>query len=298
MARIIDGKTIAQTIRQEVQHQVENLRRSGKIPGLAVILVGNNPSSEVYVNNKARACREAGIHSITEKLPATITEQELLERVNYYNQDSGYHGLLIQLPLPEHIHESKIVEAVSPRKDVDCFHPQNIGRLMSGQAVFEPATPAGIIELLRYSQIDPAGKHVVILGRSNIVGKPLAMMLVQKKPGANALVTMVHTAASDISRYTLQADILVAAIGKPEMVKGNMVKPGCVVIDVGVNRIPAENEKGYRLVGDVAFEEVAAKAAAITPVPGGVGPMTIAMLLKNTIKAFEIQEGVNPNLNK
>jgi len=298
MARIIDGKTIAQTIRQEVQHQVENLRRSGKIPGLAVILVGNNPSSEVYVNNKARACREAGIHSITEKLPATITEQELLERVNYYNQDSGYHGLLIQLPLPEHIHESKIVEAVSPRKDVDCFHPQNIGRLMSGQAVFEPATPAGIIELLRYSQIDPAGKHVVILGRSNIVGKPLAMLLVQKKPGANALVTMVHTAASDISRYTLQADILVAAIGKPEMVKGNMVKPGCVVIDVGVNRIPAENEKGYRLVGDVAFEEVAAKAAAITPVPGGVGPMTIAMLLKNTIKAFEIQEGVNPNLNK
>jgi len=298
MARIIDGKTIAQTIRQEVQHQVENLRRSGKIPGLAVILVGNNPSSEVYVNNKARACREAGIHSITEKLPATITEQELLERVNYYNQDSGYHGLLIQLPLPEHIDESKIVEAVSPRKDVDCFHPQNIGRLMSGQAVFEPATPAGIIELLRYSQIDPAGKHVVILGRSNIVGKPLAMLLVQKKPGANALVTMVHTAVSDISRFTLQADILVAAIGKPEMVKGNMVKPGCVVIDVGVNRIPAENEKGYRLVGDVAFEEVAAKAAAITPVPGGVGPMTIAMLLKNTIKAFEIQEGVNPNLNK
>ena len=298
MARIIDGKTIAQTIRQEVQHQVENLRRSGKIPGLAVILVGNNPSSEVYVNNKARACREAGIHSITEKLPATITEQELLERVNYYNQDSGYHGLLIQLPLPEHIDESKIVEAVSPRKDVDCFHPQNIGRLMSGQAVFEPATPAGIIELLRYSQIDPAGKHVVILGRSNIVGKPLAMLLVQKKPGANALVTMVHTAVSDISRFTLQADILVAAIGKPEMVKGNMVKPGCVVIDVGVNRIPAENEKGYRLVGDVAFEEVAAKAAAVSPVPGGVGPMTIAMLLKNTIKAFEIQEGVNPNLNK
>lgn len=298
MARIIDGKTIAQTIRQEIKHQVEKLSRSGKIPGLAVILVGNNPSSEVYVNNKAKACREAGIHSITEKLPANITEQELLERVIYYNQDPGYHGLLVQLPLPEHIHESKIVEAVSPRKDVDCFHPYNIGRLMLGQAIFEPATPAGIIELLRYSQIDPAGKHVVILGRSNIVGKPLAMLLVQKKPGANALVTMVHTAASDISRYTLLADILVAAIGKPEMVRGNMVKPGCVVIDVGVNRIPADNEKGYRLVGDVAFEEVAAKAAAVTPVPGGVGPMTIAMLLKNTIKAFEIQEGVNPNLNK
>ena len=293
MARIIDGKAIAQTIRQEVQHQVENLRRAGKIPGLAVILVGNNPSSEVYVNNKAKACREAGIHSITEKLPATITEQELLERVNYFNQDPRYHGLLVQLPLPEHIHESKIVEAVSPRKDVDCFHPQNIGRLMLGQAIFEPATPAGIIELLRYSQIDPAGKHIVILGRSNIVGKPLAMLLVQKKPGANAVVTMVHTAAPDISRYTLSADILVAAIGKPEMVKGNMVKPGIVVIDVGVNRIPADNEKGYRLVGDVAFEEVAGKAAAITPVPGGVGPMTIAMLLKNTIKAFEIQEGID-----
>jgi len=293
MARIIDGKTIAQTIRQEVQQKVENLSRSGKIPGLAVILVGNNPSSEVYVNNKAKACLEAGIHSITDRLPAAITEQELLERVNYYNQNPTYHGLLVQLPLPEHIRGSKIVEAVSPRKDVDCFHPYNIGRLMLGEAVFEPATPAGIIELLRYSQIDPAGKQVVILGRSNIVGKPLAMLLVQKKPGANAVVTMVHTAASDISRYTLSADILIAAMGKAEMVRGDMVKPGMVVIDVGVNRIPADNEKGYRLVGDVAFKEVAAKVAAISPVPGGVGPMTIAMLLKNTLKAFEIQNEAN-----
>jgi methylenetetrahydrofolate dehydrogenase (NADP+)/methenyltetrahydrofolate cyclohydrolase len=289
MAKIIDGKAIAQTIQQEVQQKVAKIQRSGKVPGLAVILVGDNPSSAVYVNMKAKACREVGIHSITDKLPGNISEQELLERVQYFNQTPEYHGLLIQLPLPAHINEHKIIEAVSPQKDVDCLHPYNVGQLMSGQAVFEPATPAGIIELLRSSQIDPAGKQVVILGRSNIVGKPLAMLLIQKKPGANAVVTMVHTAAPDISRYTLTADILVAAMGKPEIIRGDMIRNETVVIDVGVNRIPADNEKGYRLVGDVAFLEVAAKASAITPVPGGVGPMTIVMLLRNTLKAFDIQ---------
>jgi len=289
MAKIIDGKAIAQTLQQEIQQKVEKIHRSGKVPGLAVILVGDNPASAVYVNRKAKACHEVGIHSITDKLPGNISEQELLERVRYFDQAPEYHGLLIQLPLPAHLNEHKITEAVSPLKDVDCLHPYNVGQLMLGKAIFEPATPAGIIELLRHSHIDPAGKQVVILGRSNIVGKPLAMLLIQKKPGANAVVTMVHTAARDISRYTLSADILVAAMGKPEVIRGDMVRDETVVIDVGVNRIPADNEKGYRLVGDVAFSEVAAKASAITPVPGGVGPMTIVMLLKNTLKAFDIQ---------
>lgn len=289
MALIIDGKTVAQSIRQEIQQKVHTLQQQGKIPGLAVILVGKNPSSEVYVNMKAKACQETGIHSITERLPENISEDKLLERVHFYNQHPDYHGLLVQLPLPDHIDEQKVIEAISPDKDVDCFHPYNVGKLLLGQAVFEPATPAGIIELLKWYGLDPAGKQVVILGRSNIVGKPLAMLLIQKKVGANAIVTIVHTAARDVARYTLSADILVAAMGKPEMVRASMVKEGVIIIDVGVNRIPANNEKGYRLVGDVAFDEVVNKSAAITPVPGGVGPMTIAMLLKNTLKAFEIQ---------
>jgi len=289
VALIIDGKTVAQSIRQEIQQKVHTLQQQGKIPGLAVILVGKNPSSEVYVNMKAKACQETGIHSITERLPENISEDKLLERVHFYNQHPDYHGLLVQLPLPDHIDEQKVIEAISPDKDVDCFHPYNVGKLLLGQAVFEPATPAGIIELLKWYGLDPAGKQVVILGRSNIVGKPLAMLLIQKKVGANAIVTIVHTAARDVARYTLSADILVAAMGKPEMVRASMVKEGVIIIDVGVNRIPANNEKGYRLVGDVAFDEVVNKSAAITPVPGGVGPMTIAMLLKNTLKAFEIQ---------
>ena len=259
------------------------------IPGLAVILVGNNPASEVYVSMKSKACKEAGIYSITDRLPSEINEHQLLEKIDYYNKQPEFHGLLVQLPLPSHIHEQKIIEAVAPHKDVDCFHPYNVGRLMIGQPVFEPATPAGIIELLKYSHIDPAGKHAVILGRSNIVGKPLSMMLLQKRQNANAIITVVHTAAQNMSEHTQRADILIAAAGKPEMVKAYMVKEGVVIIDVGVNRVSADNEKGYRLVGDVAFDEVSQKAAAITPVPGGVGPMTIAMLLKNTLKAIKIQ---------
>lgn len=285
MALIIDGKSIARQIREGIRKEVTELAGKGNIPGLAVILVGNDPASEVYVNMKAKACAEAGIHSVTDHLDADISEKELLEKVRFYNESSQYHGLLVQLPLPPHINEQTIIEAVSPHKDVDCFHPYNVGRLMIGQPIFEPATPAGIVELLRQSKIDTRGKHVVVLGRSNIVGKPLSMMLVQKRQGANAIVTIVHTAASNLSKYTLQADILVAAMGKAEVVTGKMVKQGVVVIDVGVNRVPADNEKGYRLTGDVVFEEVAEKAAAITPVPGGVGPMTIALLLKNTIKA-------------
>lgn len=290
MARIIDGKSIGTDIREEVKNEVQRLSAQGKKPGLAVILVGEHPASQVYVKMKARACEEAGIHSVTDRISADISEGFLLEKIDNYNKDPKYHGLLVQLPLPDHINEQKIIEAVAPQKDVDCFHPYNVGRLMIGMPIFEPATPAGIVELLWRSDIDTKGKHIVILGRSNIVGKPLSMMLMQKKEGANAIVTVVHTGTQDISTFSREAEILIAAMGKPEMVRGDMVKEGVVIIDVGVNRVEAQNEKGYRLVGDVAFAEVEPKASAITPVPGGVGPMTIAMLLKNTIKAFKFQE--------
>ncbi len=290
MAKIIDGKSVGIEIREEVKNEVQHLSAKGKKPGLAVILVGEHPASQVYVRMKARACEEAGIHSITDRISADISEGFLLEKIDTYNKDPKYHGLLVQLPLPDHINEQKIIEAVAPQKDVDCFHPYNVGRLMIGMPIFEPATPAGIVELLWRSDIDTKGKHIVILGRSNIVGKPLSMMLMQKREGANAIVTVVHTGTQDISTFSREADILIAAMGKPEMVRADMVKEGVVVIDVGVNRVEAQNEKGYRLVGDVAFAEVEPKASAITPVPGGVGPMTIAMLLKNTIKAFKFQE--------
>ena len=287
MTKIIDGKAIAARIRQEIREEIEALRTEDSLPGLAVVLVGEDPASQVYVRMKTRACQEVGIRTETRRLPEQTSQQELLRVIDDLNRDSRYHGILVQLPLPAHINTLTVLEAVAPQKDVDCFHPYNVGRLMIGEPIFQPATPAGILELLRRSDIDPAGKHVVVLGRSNIVGKPVAMMLAQKKTGANALVTLVHSAAKDVSPFTRQADILIAAVGRPEFVKADMVKEGVVVIDVGVNSVPADNEKGYRLVGDVVFAEVSRKAAAITPVPGGVGPMTIAMLLKNTLFAWK-----------
>ncbi len=287
-AALIDGKTVAAQIRDEVQNEIENLKSDRK-PGLAVILVGDDPASEVYVRSKGRACEKAGIHSITRKMPKATSEQTLLAEIDRLNNDDTYNGILVQLPLPNQINPQKVIEAISPKKDVDCFHPFNVGRLAIGMSIFEPCTPAGIIELLKRYEIDPAGKHVVILGRSNIVGKPMANLLVQKAKGANAIVTVVHSAAKDVSEYTRQADILIAAIGQPEFVTAEMVKDGVAVIDVGVNRVDADTPKGYRLVGDVAFNEVAEKTSFITPVPGGVGPMTIAMLLRNTLKAFRLQ---------
>ena len=288
-AQLIDGKAVAAQIRAEVETAVAALASRGT-PGLAVILVGEDPASEVYVRSKGRACEQVGIRSLTRKHPATISEAELLAEIDALNRDPLYHGILVQMPLPGHIDPQKVIEAVSPLKDVDCFHPFNVGRLVIGMSVFEPCTPAGIVELLTRYEIDPAGKHVVVLGRSNIVGKPMANLLVQKKAGANAVVTVAHSRAKDIAALTRQADILVAAIGQAEFVKGNMVKDGAVVIDVGINRVDdPTRERGYRLAGDVAFAEVAEKASFITPVPGGVGPMTIAMLLKNTVKAFELQ---------
>jgi methylenetetrahydrofolate dehydrogenase (NADP+)/methenyltetrahydrofolate cyclohydrolase len=289
IAKLIDGKAIGAQIQEEIQIEVSKLKESGKIPGLAVILVGDHPASHVYVRQKGKACEKAGIKSVTKNLSTDISETQLLDYVRMFNEDREFHGLLVQLPLPDHINTQKIIESVAPEKDVDCFHPYNVGRLTIGKPILKPATPAGIVELLKRSDITASGKHVVIIGRSNIVGKPLANLLVQKNPEANAIITVVHSATDDIGYFTRQADILVAAIGKPEFVRRDMIKNGAVVIDVGVNRVTADTERGYRLVGDVAFSEVSEVASQITPVPGGVGPMTIAMLLKNTVTAFHLQ---------
>jgi len=290
-AQIIDGKKISEEIKQEIKLQAEALyNETGVIPGLAFILVGDNPASQVYVKMKGKACEELGFYSITLKLPAETTENELIEKINAFNSDPKIHGILVQLPLPSHIDEQKILQAINPVKDVDGFHPINVGKLVIGLDTYPPCTPAGIQELLKRSGINPAGKHVVIVGRSNIVGKPIANILLQKKEWANATVTICHNGTKDISYFTKQADILIAAMGKPEFIKGDMIKPGAIVIDVGVNRVEdPSSEKGYKLVGDVHFESAYEVAGAITPVPGGVGPMTIAMLMKNTLKAALVQ---------
>lgn len=286
-AQIINGKKISEEIKHEVKQQAEALfKETGIIPGLAFILVGDNPASQVYVKMKGKACEELGFYSITLKLPTETSEAELIEKINALNSDPKIHGILVQLPLPSHINEHRILQTIDPIKDVDGFHPVNVGKLVIGLDTYLPCTPAGIQELLKRSNINPSGKHVVVVGRSNIVGKPIANILLQKKEWANATVTICHTGTRNISYYTKQADILIAAMGSAEFIKGDMIKPGAVVIDVGVNRIDDPNsEKGYKLVGDVHFESAIEVAGAITPVPGGVGPMTIAMLMKNTLKA-------------
>ncbi len=287
MAKIIDGKSIAEEIRNEVRYETKQFKKEkGITPGLGFILVGENPASEVYVRSKGKACEEVGFYSLTEKFSATISEQTLLSKIENLNNDKRIHGILVQLPLPQHINEQKIIEAIVPHKDVDGFHPINVGKLVIGLDTYHPCTPAGIIELLKRTNINPSGKHIVVVGRSNIVGKPIANILVQKKEWCNAIVTIAHTAAKDISYYTKQADILIAAVGKPNMITASMVKKDVVVIDVGINRVEDPTTKsGYKIVGDVHFEEVQHIASAITPVPKGVGPMTIAMLLVNTLKA-------------
>lgn len=286
---MIDGKQTSQTIRNEIKVAVEKLKKEGKqIPGLAFILVGNNPASVSYVTGKGKACEEVGFYSVTERLPAETSETDVLALVQKFNNDSAIHGILVQLPLPKHIDEQKVIEAINPKKDVDGFHPINVGKMMIGLETFYSCTPFGIVELLKRYNINPSGKHVVVVGRSNIVGKPVANMLLQKKEWANAVVTVAHTGAKDISYYTKQADILIAAVGKPNAITADMIKEGAVIIDVGINRIDDVTKKtGFRLVGDVDFENVKEKSSAITPVPGGVGPMTIAMLLVNTLKAAE-----------
>ena len=285
---LIDGKKIAAEIKGEIKNKIIDLVNEGKnIPGLVTILVGDDPGSQIYVNNKGKACKEVGMRSVTEKLSADTSEQVLLDLISSYNNNKDYHGILVQLPLPKHIDEDKIIEAVSPNKDVDGFHPINIGNLVLGKDTFVSCTPAGIQELLKRYNIETSGKHVVVLGRSNIVGKPIAILLMQKKRYANAVVTICHSAANDLGQFTRTADILIAAIGKPEFVKDDMVKEGVVVIDVGINRIMDDTHpNGSRVVGDVDFPNVSKKASYITPVPGGVGLITIAMLLKNTYKAY------------
>lgn len=284
MATLIDGKGIAETIIEEVRGKTILLAaQKGVTPGLAFLLVGDNPASQVYVRMKGRMCDRCGFHSVTIALPADASERQVLEQIDRWNIDPDIHGILVQMPLPSHINEGKVIEAIHPRKDVDGFHPVNVGRLVAGQKCFRPCTPAGIQELLIRSGVDPSGRHVVVVGRSNIVGKPAAIIFLQKARWANAIVTVAHTAAADLSVYTKRADILIAAMGKAEAITGDMIREGCVVIDVGMNRVEDPSDpRGYRLTGDVHFASAAKKASLITPVPGGVGPMTIAMLMDNT----------------
>jgi methylenetetrahydrofolate dehydrogenase (NADP+)/methenyltetrahydrofolate cyclohydrolase len=288
MATIIDGKKIALEVRDELKEKVSWLKSLNiKVPGLVTILVGENPASQSYVTSKSKACNEIGMLSKIEKLSAETTEEHLLELIDHYNANDDYHGILVQLPLPKHINEDRVIERIIPEKDVDGFHPINVGRLVIGKDTFYPCTPNGILELIKRYKIETSGKHVVVVGRSNIVGKPIANMLLQKKDGANAIVTVCHSASKDLKQYTLQADILIAAIGKPNFITDDMVKDGVAVIDVGINRVEdSSSSKGYKIVGDVDFENVSKKASFITPVPGGVGPMTIAMLLQNTFLAY------------
>jgi methylenetetrahydrofolate dehydrogenase (NADP+)/methenyltetrahydrofolate cyclohydrolase len=284
-AEIISGKEISATIREELKTKVDELIGKGVTPGLAVVLVGEDPASQVYVNMKSKACEKLGIFEETTTLPAETTEDELLELIDKLNNDDRYHGILVQLPLPDHINESNVLMKISPDKDVDGFHPVNVGRMLVGTDCYLPCTPHGVQELLIRSGNDPAGKHVVIVGRSNIVGKPVAGILMQKKDGANATVTIAHSRTKDLAEVTKCADIIVAAIGVPEFIKPEMVKDGVVVIDVGVNQVGMTDEGKRILKGDVEFDTVKEKAAAITPVPGGVGPMTVTMLMGNTVQA-------------
>ncbi len=292
-AQIIDGAAIAEQIRQEVAQQaIAFAERAGMPPGLRVVLVGDNPASVSYVRGKTRAAEEVSMNSDTIRLPTITPEEDVLEIIQSLNADRNVHGILVQLPLPEHIDERHILNAVSADKDVDGLHPLNVGKLMRGEPYLLPCTPSGVVEMLLRSGQAPEGKHVVVCGRSNLVGKPLAAMLLLRGHGGNATVTVCHTGTKDLPYFTHQADILVAAMGRANSITADMVKAGSVVIDVGINRVDDVSRKsGYRLVGDVDYDAVAEVAGAITPVPGGVGPMTIAMLLQNTVKAAEVQLG-------
>jgi methylenetetrahydrofolate dehydrogenase (NADP+)/methenyltetrahydrofolate cyclohydrolase len=287
-AQIIDGKKIAATIQQELIGRIQKLKEKGITPGLAAVLVGENPASAIYVQSKIKKCQELGLFSETVRLPQDVSENTLLQRLHALNADARIHGILVQLPLPPQIRERVVLEAVAPEKDVDGFHPVSRGRLQLGEETFAPCTPAGVHELIKRSGFSTNGRHVVILGRSQIVGLPLALLLAQKNPNANATVTICHSATRNLAEITSRADILVAAIGRANFVTADMVRRDAVVIDVGINRLEdANSPKGYRVVGDVDFDRVREKAVAITPVPGGVGPMTIMMLMQNTVWAAE-----------
>jgi len=291
-AKIIDGKQVAADMQAELKKEVAKLKKQGIVPGLGVILVGEDPASQSYVTAKERACAELGIYSDDNRLPADTTQKDLIALINRMNADPKINGILVQLPLPKHLDESEVLLAINPDKDVDGFHPTNIGKMVAGQAAFLPCTPHGVIQLLQRSGVKIEGSHVVIVGRSNIVGKPVANMLIQKNKDGNATVTVCHTKTKDLAHHTRQADIIIAAAGRPNTITADMVKDGVVIIDVGVNRIKdASKKSGYRLAGDVDFEKVKEKASLITPVPGGVGPMTITMLLYNTTESAKRAAG-------
>ena len=293
-AQILDGKSIAQEIREEIKKEVLELReKHGIVPGLVTILVGENPASVSYVTAKQRTAHELGFYSVQENLPENVSEDELLKLIDKYNKDEKVHGILVQLPLPKHINERKILYAIDPRKDVDGFHPVNVGKLVIGEPCFIPCTPYGILILLSKTGVPVDGADVVVVGRSNIVGKPIANLLMQKrKPVGNATVTVCHTGTKDLASHTRRADILIVAAGVPKFVAADMVKEGAVVIDVGVNRIGTTPDGKAKLCGDVDFESVKEKASFITPVPGGVGPMTITMLMKNTLESAKAWAGL------
>jgi methylenetetrahydrofolate dehydrogenase (NADP+)/methenyltetrahydrofolate cyclohydrolase len=290
-AKIIDGNAIGKALREELRAEVADMKSRGVVPGLTVVLVGEDAASQVYVRMKGKAADELGMKSETIRLPADTSEADLLSLIDRLNADTAVHGILVQLPLPKHMNSQKVLVRMSPEKDVDGFHPVSVGRLVIGDRTgFRPCTPAGVQELLVRSGVDPRGQHLVVVGRSLIVGRPVANIFLQDAPGANATVTVCHTKTKDLKGITLQGDILVAAAGRPEVVTGDMIKPGAVVVDVGVNRVDAPGtEKGYKLVGDVKFSEAVEVASMITPVPGGVGPMTIALLMKNTVQAARQQ---------
>lgn len=291
-ARIIDGKQLAADMRAELKSQVEQLKAEGVVPGLAVVLVGEDPASKSYVTAKEKACGEIGIYSNDNRLPAETTQQQLMSLVDKLNNDPKIHGILVQLPLPKHLNENEVLLAINPDKDVDGFHPVNVGKMVVGEKGFLPCTPHGVIQMLLRSGVKLEGAEVVIVGRSNIVGKPLANMLIQKSPTGNATVTVCHTRTKNLAEHVKRADIIIAAAGRPNTITADMVKDGAVVIDVGVNRVEdATKKRGYRLVGDVDFEAVKEKASLITPVPGGVGPMTITMLLYNTVESAKRAAG-------
>jgi methylenetetrahydrofolate dehydrogenase (NADP+)/methenyltetrahydrofolate cyclohydrolase len=293
-ATLIDGTAIGRLVRADVAVEVARLQSLGITPGLTVVLVGDDPASAVYVRSKGKACEEAGMRGETIRLPADTSETVLLEQIDALNADPRVHGILVQMPLPRHMSADKVIRRIRPEKDVDGFHPVNVGKLSIGERDgFVPCTPAGAIELLVRSGVDTRGKDAVVVGRSNIVGKPMAALLMQDAPGGNATVTVCHSRTTSLASHTRRADIVIAAIGKPEMITGDMLKPGAVVIDVGINRVTdAAAPKGYRIVGDVHFASARAVASLITPVPGGVGPMTIAMLMKNTVRAAAQIAGV------
>jgi len=292
-AKIISGTEIAAKIREELKEETARLKADhGLIPGLVTIIVGSNPASVSYVTAKQKTAKELGFYSLQDDEPEDISEEKLLALIDKYNKDPRIHGILVQLPLPKHINETKVLYAIDPDKDVDAFHPVNVGRLVIGEAKFYPCTPYGIQQLLARSNVNTDGAEVVVVGRSNIVGKPIAMMLMQKAKGANATVTMCHTGTRDLAFHTRRADILIVAAGKPKAITADMVKEGVVVIDVGVNRIGMTREGKAKLCGDADFEGLKARASAITPVPGGVGPMTITMLMLNTVKAAKLARNI------